>query len=115
MGNKPRPKMSPAERAKQFMPFDAVKGLREALARKEAELLYTERQELSDEASEALNAVLASLRAGDRVAVTFYEDHRYRTVSDAVRRIRPGGWNIELNSICIPLSDIFTIVREEEA
>lgn len=36
MGN--RPKMDRNERAKQFMPFDAVKGLREALKEKEAEV-----------------------------------------------------------------------------
>lgn len=33
-----RPKMDRNERAKQFMPFDAVKGLREALKAKEAEM-----------------------------------------------------------------------------
>ncbi len=36
--NKPKPireKMDPADRAKQFMPFDALKGFREALTEKE--------------------------------------------------------------------------------
>ncbi len=36
MGN--RPKMDRSERAKQFMPFDAVKGLQEALFAKEQEV-----------------------------------------------------------------------------
>ena len=49
MGNKIRPKMSPADRAKQFMPFDAVKGLREALAKKEAELLMKKEEKGKDE------------------------------------------------------------------
>ena len=31
MDKKARPKMPPSQRAKQFMPFDAVAGLREAL------------------------------------------------------------------------------------
>lgn len=30
-----RPKMDPADRAKQFLPFDALKGFREALEEKE--------------------------------------------------------------------------------
>ena len=30
-----RPKMDPADRAKQFLPFDALKGFREALEKKE--------------------------------------------------------------------------------
>lgn len=35
---KNRPKMSPAERAKQFMPFAALKGYEEALREKEREM-----------------------------------------------------------------------------
>ncbi|MBO7649136.1 MAG: hypothetical protein K6F26_08200 [Lachnospiraceae bacterium] len=49
MGNKTRPKMSPADRAKQFMPFDAVKGLREALAKKEAEFLLKKEETPEEE------------------------------------------------------------------
>lgn len=33
-----RPQMSPADRAKQFMPFAALKGLPEALRKKEMEV-----------------------------------------------------------------------------
>lgn len=33
-----RPKMDPVDRAKQFLPFDALKGFREALAEKERTL-----------------------------------------------------------------------------
>lgn len=35
--NKPRAKMPISQRAKQFMPFDAVSGLREALREKDRE------------------------------------------------------------------------------
>ncbi|MBQ9180307.1 MAG: hypothetical protein IJ132_05845 [Firmicutes bacterium] len=37
MENKPRAKMPISQRAKQFMPFDAVSGLREALREKDRE------------------------------------------------------------------------------
>jgi len=37
-----RAKMDAADRAKQFMPFDALKGFREALAAKERELEQAE-------------------------------------------------------------------------
>lgn len=36
--NRPRAKMPTSQRAKQFMPFDAVTGLREALTEKEREM-----------------------------------------------------------------------------
>lgn len=38
MASKPRAKMPVSERAKQFMPFAALKGLPEALEKKEKEL-----------------------------------------------------------------------------
>ena len=41
-----RPKMSREDRAKQFMPFDALKGLQEALREKEIE--YEQRKELTE-------------------------------------------------------------------
>ena len=47
-----RPKMDRADRAKQFMPFDALKGFREALAEKEKlveEKKSAERTELTEE------------------------------------------------------------------
>lgn len=52
MANKNRPKMSPQDRAKQFMPFDAVKGLKEALAKKEKEILGREEIEKVEENAE---------------------------------------------------------------
>lgn len=43
MGN--RPKMDRSDRAKQFMPFDAVKGLQEALRAKEQEVEEKQNQQ----------------------------------------------------------------------
>lgn len=53
MGHKPLSKMSRQDRAKQFMPFAALKGLPEALKKKER--LTVERIELSDCMKEELN------------------------------------------------------------
>ncbi len=47
MGNKIHPKMDRENRAKQFMPFDALKGFREALAEKER--LTVEKGDLAEE------------------------------------------------------------------
>lgn len=47
-----RPKMDRADRAKQFMPFDALKGFREALAEKETlfeEMKLIDNEEKIDE------------------------------------------------------------------
>lgn len=61
------PKMSREERAKQFMPFGALKGYPEALARREKKPLP--RRELSEESLEELNRRLRQLTLGDWVEV----------------------------------------------
>lgn len=43
MGNDTHPKMERLNRAKQFMPFDALKGFQEALREKERETEYHEK------------------------------------------------------------------------
>lgn len=46
------PKMDRAERAKQFMPFAALKGYEEALRAKENEMLYKAENQLETETLE---------------------------------------------------------------
>ena len=53
--------MSRVQRAKQFAPFSALKGLEEALAEKERE--YEPQAELSDDAAEELDRCLEPARA----------------------------------------------------
>lgn len=49
MAGRPRIRMSPEQRAKQFMPFAALRGLPEALERKEQEM--ASRMEVPEEES----------------------------------------------------------------
>ena len=53
------PKMSRAGRAKIFMPYDALKGYKEAVREKEAR--YERRRDLSDEETEKINRKLSLL------------------------------------------------------
>ena len=68
-------RMSRLQRAKQFMPFAALKGFETLLAAvarpKEA------RVELSEDQLEELNTVLQSIRCGDWVRVVYYDKHKY--------------------------------------
>lgn len=114
MANKQRPKMSPADRAKQFMPFDAVKGLREALARKEAELLFVERNDISEDGIAYMNEMLSSLSKDDRVRVSYYADHIYHTVSETVVKVDAAREILVLSGLEIAFSDITEISRSEE-
>ncbi len=79
--------MNREERAKQFMPFDALKGLNEELRRREKKMLREERRILFEEAAEKLSSRLARLQVGDEVEVVFYENGYYLTVSGRVESV----------------------------
>ena len=65
--------MTRQERAKQFMAFDAMKGLREALRDREERHSRTQRRILSEEESERLNRKISRLEVGMKVKVSYYK------------------------------------------
>ena len=68
-------KMSRLQRAKQFMPFAALKGFEDLLA---AVARHKEpRVELSEDQIEEVNKVLQAVRCGDWVRVVYYDKHKY--------------------------------------
>ena len=106
MERKQRAKMPPSQRAKQFMPFAAVKGLEKAIAEQNQLLNCTEQAELGEEQVRAISDKLNHLAKGDMVSACFYADGRYNTVQgkveqlDLVRRIiRIEGAVITIESI----------------
>ena len=73
------------ERAKQFLPFDAVKGLQEALREKEIE--HEERIDLAEEALENLEEEFNKIEIGRKVKVKYYKDGKYVVVEGNVSKI----------------------------
>ena len=72
-------------RAKQFLPFDALKGLQEALREKEIE--YEERKELSEETLHELDDILNRIEIGDIVTIKYYKARRYSEIKGRVTKI----------------------------
>lgn len=62
-------------RAKQFLPFDALSGLKEALREKEIE--YEEKMELEEDQNEILSRVLENLSSGQIIKIKWYENYKY--------------------------------------
>lgn len=77
--------MNRLERAKQFLPFDAVKGLQEALREKEKE--HEERIELAEESLEKLEEEFNKIEIGRKVKIKFYKDGKYVEVEGNVSKI----------------------------
>lgn len=72
MAARNRVKMDISNRAKQFMPFAALKGLPEALAKKEK--IVVPRPILSEDMMERLDYKMHQIQIGMMVTVTYYED-----------------------------------------
>ena len=68
-------RIPPAERARQFMPFAALRGYYELV--EQANVQPEERRELTEERAAALDAALAGVRVGSLVRVTHYDGSAY--------------------------------------
>ncbi len=81
MAKKPRLPMSRVDRAKQYAPFSALKGLESAIEKKR--LLATVRRTPSEHLAQILNDRLLRISAGDSVYVMYYTKKGYikRTVT----------------------------------
>lgn len=80
-----RPKMSREERAKQFMPFAALKGYPEALRKKEK--IVVPKKELSEEYQEELDRKLRQVEKNDIITVVYFCQGEYIKQTGMVSRI----------------------------
>lgn len=110
MGKQPKAKMSRADRAKQFAPFDALKGLRLALYLKEYEKNKVEKGEVQAETAEKISKTLFELKPHEIVWCKFYDNGYYKELS--------GSSKIDLEKRClkvgernIPIDDIFDLEK----
>lgn len=76
-----RSKMPRIERAAQFAPFDALKGLHEALRAKEAELEKTDKKEVTEDRAKEISAILCEIKKGDETETVFYRKDKYFKVA----------------------------------
>lgn len=104
-----RAKMSPSQRAKQFMPFAAVKGLEEAIAREEQDLKRGARPEFGEEKVNAVNAILCRLRKGMNVSVQVYSCGQCQQVKGQVERIDLALRELAVNGTWIGFGDIIDL------
>ena len=69
-----RVKMPRGDRAKQFAPFDALKGLQEAMRIKEYEHDRIMQGELSEDVIKEISAILSDVENGDSVQIEFFRE-----------------------------------------
>ena len=104
-----RYKMSREERAKQFMPFAALKGYPEALRKKEK--IVVEKQELSDEYKEALDFELRQVRRNDIITVVYFRQNEYLKITGMVSKIDETARVLKIVNTKIDFDDLYSIDR----
>lgn len=100
---------SRVSRAKQFLPFDALKGFSEALREKEIE--YEEKKELSEESLVELNDKFNQIEIGRSVRLRFYRNGKYVEAYGRVTNIDYIRKKIQIDkNVNINTSDIISII-----
>ena len=103
--------MGNLDRARQFMPFDALKGLQEALREKELEI--ENRKEVSEESLLELDEQLKRVKIGDMVSIKCYKKRMYVEKEGIVTAIDIIGKKVVLDEKeLISFSDILRILSK---
>ena len=94
-------------RAKQFLPFDALKGFQEALREKERE--FEEKRELSEESLKLLDEELNKIEIGSLVKIKYYKNRKYVNIDGIVTNVNTIKKKIKIDEENINLGDIIEI------
>ncbi|MCR5031694.1 MAG: YolD-like family protein [Lachnospiraceae bacterium] len=99
--------MSREMRAKQFMPFAALKGLTEALQAQEK--IVVPQAELSEDQLADLDEKMHRLHAGSLVTVVYYQKGEYLKKTGMVAKILPQARQLQVVNTRIDFDAIYSI------
>ena len=93
--------LSREERARIFLPFDALNGLREALKEKEIEkeLEYETKKELSEESYIELEKEFNKMEIGSKIKIIYYKNKRYTELIGRITKINYIKKRIQIDKI----------------
>ena len=92
------------DRAKQFMPFDALKGFREAIRSKEIQV--EGKTTIDEDNATNINNILNKLKVGLRIEVTYYEEYKYITKIIDIKKLSFQSGKIIINNNIIYFDDL---------
>ena len=91
------------------MPFDAMKGLTEALRERDERRSRVEHRDLSDEVKERIGSRLARLTGGEEIRLTFFSRGHYLTVESVVTECDTVYRYLKLGTERIHFDDILSV------
>ncbi|WP_455717476.1 YolD-like family protein [Anaerosporobacter sp.] len=102
--------MSREDRAKQFMPFAALKGYPDALRKKEK--IIVPKIELSEESKEELDWKLRQVQKNDIVTVVYFYRDEYLRITGMVSRIDETARVLKIVNTKISFENLYDIRQE---
>jgi len=103
--------MTREERAKQFMPFDAMKGLKEALLDREEKHTRVKRHDISEEQQKKNSEVLLSLKKYELVSVNYYANFHDIKKDGRITELNLPFRYIKIDDERIAFEDIYCIAK----
>lgn len=77
--------MNNIDRAKQFLAFEALKGLDDAL--KEKEKIFVEKKIISKDDLDNLSYKISQLKKGMMIELIYYENHEYLKIAGIITKL----------------------------
>ena len=110
-----RAPMPRSRRAKQFMPFDALRGLKEAIAAKER--VVEPRRYPSEDAIAEINEKLLGLHKGQIVTVVYYGIYEqiYLQLTGPVTKVDPYWHHLQVGNTTIEFPEIDQLLTDISA
>ena len=107
-----RAPMPRSRRAKQFMPFDALRGLKEAIAAKER--VIEPRRYPSEDAIAEINATLLGLHKGQIITVVYYGIYEqvYLHLTGPVTKVDSYWQNLQVGNTTIEFPEIDQLLTD---
>ena len=102
--------MTRASRAKQFLPFDALKGFQEAI--NEKQIKYDDKKELTEESYIRLEEEWNKIDEESIVRIKYYKNKKYVEIQGKVTNIDYVRKRIKVNEENINICDIIDIEVE---
>ena len=102
------------DRAKQFAPFDALKGLQDALRLKEYQHERTIKGDIPEEKIEAISKILLDLEKDEMIEVQYFYDGYYKTLIGKAR-VDIIEQKLKVNNKIIPFDDIVELDKLDHA
>lgn len=97
-------------RAKQFQPFDALKGFREEIIRRNK--IIVSKKELTDDDIDELNNIFREINKGDIIEVIYYSDGEYIKKTGMITNIDCINRILKIVKTNIKFDDIFKICKK---